>query len=116
MSYDILGSVALELQQKEGKPKDPPPSRRTRSRDHPSTSSMTSQGSATPPNHLELPKGMSLQQHMHKRPSIAPVPDVLEGSQVELHLDSESEETEMDDLEGEEAELVFVNCINTQEL
>ena len=49
------------------------------------------------PNHLELPKGLSIQS-LQKRPSIAPVPAVLEANDIRIQLNSdvESDDDESD--------------------
>lgn len=47
---------------------------------------------------LELPKGMT-RRSLDKRPSIAPVPAVLESDTVEIHVESESESDMDDDLD-----------------
>ncbi len=53
-------------------------------------------------NLLELPPGMSMRS-LQKRPSIAPVPAVLEANGIEINLDSQSEsESEAETLEEDD--------------
>jgi len=47
---------------------------------------------------LELPKGMT-RRSLDKRPSIAPVPAVLDSGTVEIHVESESETDSDDELD-----------------
>ena len=48
---------------------------------------------------LELPKGMT-RRSLDKRPSIAPVPAVLDSGTVEIHVESETESDSDDELDG----------------
>ncbi|CAH1778585.1 unnamed protein product, partial [Owenia fusiformis] len=75
-----VGTVALELQHTSVKPR---------------SMSTSSQSNKEPSNKLELPKGLTIQS-LAKRPSIAPVPAMLEAIGIEINVESDSSEDEPD--------------------
>ncbi|XP_064616919.1 potassium channel subfamily T member 2-like [Liolophura sinensis] len=83
-----VGTVALELQHTRVK---------TQSASSPSLLSKQTGSKAN----LELPKGLNIES-LQKRPSIAPVPAVLEAIGFELGMDTDSESDENDSMDDEE--------------
>jgi hypothetical protein len=72
----LSGTVALELQH-------------TRSRSF--SQVLDQNGQKEGANKLELPKGISI-QNLNKRPSIAPVPAVIDAAGIEITVESEESE------------------------
>ena len=83
LGYDIVGTVALELQH-------------TRVEKSDSSKSLTS-SEVKRPSHLELPKGLNIQS-LQKRPSIAPVPAFLEANDIRIQLNSDVETDEEEEI------------------
>lgn len=84
----MTGTVALELQHTRVK---------TQSASSPSLLNKQSGSKAN----LELPKGLNIES-LQKRPSIAPVPAVLEAIGFELGMDTDTESNEDDSMDDEE--------------
>ncbi|KAK3087261.1 hypothetical protein FSP39_003776 [Pinctada imbricata] len=59
------------------------------------------------PNHLELPKGLNIRS-LQKRPSIAPVPAVLEANDIRLQISSDG------DSDDDESDIPFADAADEQ--